>query len=144
MKECPENSRVFIAGLGLGLILLVLAKSKKAFSTLVVEKERRVIKHIEPRLQYWFDKFYPDFRWHVVEEDAYSYIRHADPNIKFGWMFWDIWPQMFSNDASWRAEVKEIDEICKPFLGKEGKVTCWIEVINRRFDDIEEPDKQTI
>jgi hypothetical protein len=127
LKDCPTNARVFIAGLGLGLVLLYLAKSGKSYDVVVVEKDGRVIDAVESRIRNWLKKFYPDFRWKVFQGDAYDAISNCGT---FDWMFWDIWPQMFCNDLSWTAECERIRTICNPVLNPHGKVTCWKEITN--------------
>lgn len=43
VQECPQDARVFVSGLGLGLVLLYLEYSRKAKEVLVCEIDPRVI-----------------------------------------------------------------------------------------------------
>ena len=76
---------VLIAGLGIGMILVPLAKSGKVKSIVVVEKSEDVIALVEPRM--------PD------EVRAITKVVHADVmtwtpprGALFDWIYFDIWP----------------------------------------------------
>jgi len=125
IKVCPDNARVFVAGLGVGLILLFLARAKKAHEVVVAELSPHVIRVVEPRLRYWFDKNYPDFKWSVVEGDAEI---EATKHGKFDWFFWDIWPVA---DFRERASDKFV-EISKPYLTENGVITTWHDLAKMR------------
>lgn len=125
VQHCPGNARVFIGGLGLGLILLYLARSRKVREALVVEIDPRVIKTIEPRIRFWFSKTYPEFKWCVIKGDA---EKEAEKHGIFDWFFWDIWatPE-FSEDAS-----RHHQALSKPFLSDRGIVTTWHDLAKMR------------
>src|SRR5271157_4778237 len=59
VKDCPENARIFVAGLGLGLTLLKLAKRTRPREVVVAEINLKVIQAVEPILRPWFEKHYP-------------------------------------------------------------------------------------
>ena len=115
---CPPNARVFIGGLGLGLILLYLAKSGKAREVTVCELDPDVIGLIEPRLRAWFSKRYPNFNWRVIQGDALKEVLKGEP---YDWIFMDLWKS--AND--WEA-MKRAEEIAKKNLTPRGRVTCWM------------------
>lgn len=52
---CPKNARVFIGGLGLGLILIYLAKTRQPKSVTVCEIDPLVIQLVYPKVKAWFD-----------------------------------------------------------------------------------------
>jgi len=126
VKECPNNARVFIAGLGLGLVLLHLAKSRKAREVLVVEIEPRVIKYVEPRVRKWLSKHYPDFNWKVICGNA---LEEVSKHGKFDWIFFDIW----SGRNPRKGEPSEDEVISKalPYLTPRGKLTLWTRVVRK-------------
>jgi len=132
VKQCPLNARVFIGGLGLGLVLLYLAKSRKTREVIVVEREPRVIKEVEPRVRKWLTVHYPSFQWKVICGDA---LEEVTKHGKFDWIFFDIW----SNKTPRRDEPteKEVKIRAKPYLSRRGKLTLWTEVAremeNRRY-----------
>ncbi len=124
---CPDNARVFVAGLGLGLILLYLARAGKTQEVIVAEINPYVVKIIEPRLRFWFSEHYPDFNWHVVLGDAEIEARNQG---KFDWFFWDIWPVAnFKKKAS-----DKFAEISQTHLIKGGIITTWHDLAKIRRD----------
>jgi len=119
VEKCSNNARVFIAGLGLGLILLYLAKSRKARGVIVAEINQTIIDLVEPRLRRWFSERYPDFNWKVIHGDAFRVIKDLG---KFDWIYVDIWSKRVS-----ASEIREAKERMAPYLTKEGIITCWME-----------------
>jgi hypothetical protein len=115
---CPSNARVFIGGLGLGLILLYLAKSGKAREVIVCEKDKDVIKLVEPRLRRWFSKYYPNFNWKVIHGDALEEVLKGEP---YDWIFMDLWKSAYDIE-----QMKKAEEIAKKNLTPKGRVTCWM------------------
>ena len=122
---CPDNARIFVGGLGLGLILLYLARAGKAREVIIAEINPYVIKVIEPRLRWWFSEYYPDFNWRVVQGDAEVEIRNHG---KFDWIFWDIWAIA---DFKQKASGKYV-EISKPYLTEKGVITTWHDLAKLR------------
>jgi len=90
---CPESARVFIGGLGVGLILLYLAKTGKPREVVVCEIDKDVINLVEPRLRKWFKKHYPDFNWKVICGDALVEVTKGEP---YDWVFMDLWKSVTS------------------------------------------------
>jgi len=115
---CPPNARVFVGGLGLGLILLYLAKTGKAREVVVCEINPDIIALVEPKLRKWFDKHYPQFNWKVIQGDALQEVLKGEP---YDWIFMDLWKTAYDYDAMKRAE-----EIAKQNLTPRGRVTCWM------------------
>lgn len=114
---CPPNAKVFIGGLGLGLVLLYLAKTNKAKEVVVCEISKDVIELITPRLEYWFSKHYPSFNWTVIQGDAVEEVLKGGP---YDWIFMDIWqtPSL--------SEIEPVERIAKQNLSERGRVTCWM------------------
>jgi hypothetical protein len=115
---CPQNARVFIGGLGLGIVLLYLAKSGKAKQVTVCEISKDVIALIEPRLRQWFNKHYPRFNWKVIQGDALKLVTNGKP---YDWIFMDLWTR--SSDYHAMIEAKAAAE---KNLTSTGRVTCWM------------------
>ena len=125
LKQCPENARVFIGGLGLGLILLKLAQSKKAREVLVVEREQRVISVVEPIIRRWFIVHYPDFNWKVICGDA---LEEVGKHGKWDWIFFDIWSNAYSVQKD-EPTPEDVQTKAKPFLTERGRLTIWTMVV---------------
>ena len=94
VDQCPSNARVFIGGLGFGLVVLYLAESHKAKSVVVYEVDQRVIDLIEPRMTRYLTENYPTFNCRVVGGDATKEVSHLD---KFDWIFFDLLEELDSN-----------------------------------------------
>ncbi|MBA7550627.1 hypothetical protein ES705_43146 [subsurface metagenome] len=87
VEQCPTNARVYIGGLGLGLVLLYLAHSEKAVEVIVCEKNKHLIKLIANQVIQWFAVNYPDFRITIIKGMAWEEIgKHG----KFDWIFYDF------------------------------------------------------
>ncbi len=86
MSECPDNSRCFIGGLGLGVILLHLAESGKSIEVIVCEIDKRVIE-LFPGLVDYFAINYPAFNVSIIQGDAREEIKKHG---RFDWVFFDF------------------------------------------------------
>jgi hypothetical protein len=128
---CPENARIFIGGLGLGLILLYLAKTRKAREVVVCEIDSDVIQLVKPKLRKWFSKHYPEFNWKVIHGDALIEVLYGEP---YDWIFMDIWKHA---DSSSYDLMQKAEEVAKQNISENGRVTCWMkskyEKEKRRF-----------
>ncbi len=82
VKECPNNARVFVGGLGLGILLLYLAYSEKAREVLVCEKDERVISLLGECITN-----YLVMPIQIVHGDAFEQIK---TNGKFDWIYIDL------------------------------------------------------
>jgi len=125
--ECPFNARVYIGGLGLGLILLELAHFKKAKEVMVVERDLRVIKIVEPIIRKWFDKHYPDFKLTLIYGDA---VEEIDKHGLWDWIFFDIWSDG-SGHRQGEPKPEDVREKAKNFLTPRGQVTIWTMVVEK-------------
>jgi len=81
IEECPENARVFIGGLGFGLILKYLEQSKKAKEIIVCEIDQRIIDLFEVDIR----KVCPNFV--LIKGDAHEEITK---NGLFDWVYMDL------------------------------------------------------
>lgn len=125
VKQCPQNAKVYIAGLGLGLILLKLAQSKKTKEVLVVERDQRVIDIVEPIIRRWFNVHYPHFNWNVIHGDA---LEEIEKHGKWDWIFFDIWSDA---DATHKDEPQPevVQAKATPYLTEKGRLTIWTMVV---------------
>jgi len=134
VQYCPQNARVYIAGLGLGLILLELAHSKKAREVLVVERDPRIIEIVEPFIRKWFDSHYPEFKWTVTCGDA---LEEVEKRGLWDWIFFDIWENAHQIKADEPTE-EQVKMKATPFLTEKGKLSIWTMVVkemqNARID----------
>jgi len=87
VNECPENSRVLVSGLGFGLVLLYLAESCKSKEVIIVEKDKRVLEILAPRIEKYLKGHDPKFNFKIIEGDIYDEILN---NGIFDWIFIDI------------------------------------------------------
>ena len=93
-KECPNNSRVFIGGLGLGLILLYLKELKKVNEIIVCEIDGRVIHLLSKQIT-----DYLDLPIQIIQGDALKEIKNYG---KFDWVCSD-----FADNTSFGILAKE-------------------------------------
>ncbi|VVB54572.1 Uncharacterised protein [uncultured archaeon] len=131
VKNCSEDARVYIAGLGLGQVLLALARTGKAKEVIVVEREQRVIDIVEPIVRRWMSAHYPAFNWKVVQGDA---VKEVGNHGKFDWIFFDIWSD---GDASNKDEPnpQEVKSRAEKSVTVNGKVDIWTMIIQDMKDD---------
>jgi len=124
VDQCPEDAEVFIAGLGLGIVLLYLAKSRKAKNVIVAEYNPDVIAIVEPRVRRWLDKRFPEFTWEVVYNDAIIEIQRRG---LFDWIFFDIWKNV--NPSTDEIPIDVCREYSQQHLTDRGVFTAWPEVM---------------
>src|SRR5207302_8131207 len=79
---CPRDAkRIFVGGLGLGLILLYLAKFLKKRNinakVTVVELDPLVIKLVEPLIRPWLAIHYPEFQYEVFRGNAIELVKQG-------------------------------------------------------------------
>ncbi len=114
LKDCPANARVFIGGLGLGLILLYLAESGKAKEIVVCEENSDLAQHATGKVLSFFQTKYPSIQLELIEGDAFSMV-YEQP--KFDWVFFDT-----GETDKEMALASNINSI----LGNSGVYTRWI------------------
>lgn len=121
--ECP-GGRVFIAGLGVGLILLYLAASRKTTEVVVAEISENIIGLIEPIIRPWLAREYPDFKWSIVQGDAFEEVKKHG---KFDWIYFDIWKDshLLKEDPT----VEKAYEASKDYLTERSVFSNWIDAV---------------
>ena len=118
------GSRVFVAGLGVGLILLYLALSKHTKEVIVAEIDSDVINLVEPIIRPWLAKNYPAFKWALVHGDALEEVKNHG---KFDWIYFDIWKATKPDKSE--PTVESTLEAATKHLTEDGRFTNWIEVM---------------
>lgn len=112
VSQCPDTARCFIAGLGLGLVLLCLAETGKAKEVIVCEIESRVVSLLTKQITSWLTEHYPDFNCRVIEGDAFTEVFNHG---KFDWVFFDV--------VDRRERSREFRLQLQSVLSKEGMYT---------------------
>jgi len=134
VEECPSDARrVFIGGLGLGLVLLHLAKSGKVEEEAVVaEINEDIIELVEPRIRWWFGRHYPEFnsKLKVVHGDALKLVGELGP---FDWIFQDLWDCFSSLEKRAKPLLERVREASLPHLTERGVLTCWEDLREKRL-----------
>lgn len=118
VEECPKDARVFIGGLGLGVVLFPLAQSYKSKEVIVCEKDERIINAVAPLILGYFEKYYPSFNLKIVQGDAGVEVGNYG---KFDWIFMD----MLYGDERDDYSPSELRGICTPHLAEGGRYTSW-------------------
>lgn len=113
IDKCPRNARCFVAGLGLGLILLYLAESGKTTEVIICEIDRRVLDLLSPRIKEWIADHYPEFSFQIVHADAFKKVLDFG---KFDWIFFHT--NLTELEPSF-------EETAKNALTTTGIYTCW-------------------
>lgn len=124
MYNCPPKSRVFVAGLGLGIVLLYLAAARKTTEVIVAEISENIIGLIEPIIRPWLARKYPDFKWTLIHGDA---LEEVKKHGKFDWIFFDIWKNttVFKDEPT----LEKAYEASKDSLTQRGRFDSWIDAI---------------
>lgn len=114
---CPQNARAFVGGLGIGLVLMYLAQMNKTTEVIVSEVDNRLMHTLEPNIRKYLKANYPDFKFQIIESDAYAEILNHG---KFDWVFIDL------SDGTPDAFA----DLSKRVLNPDGVFTTWNEVMN--------------
>ena len=86
-KKCSKHGRALTAGLGLGLVILYLAKMRKPKEIVVIEKEKRLVEVLQDKLIQWFSTYYPQVSIKIIVGDIYDEItKHGT----FDWIYLDL------------------------------------------------------
>ncbi len=86
VEECPFDARVFVGGLGLGVILHLLTLSRKTSEIVVCEINQTVIDEVFPAVQNYLLERYPGLNLSIIHGDAEVEVtKHGT----FDWIFMD-------------------------------------------------------
>lgn len=119
--ECWTNAEVIkatgdilIAGLGLGLVLRPLLKSRAVKSVTVLENSADVIAAIEP--------IYKHKKLTVILADARTWI---PPKRAFDFIYFDIWKDVPNSNN--KADIQALKKRYRPALKIGGRSRAWCE-----------------
>lgn len=87
VNYCPEKAKVFIGGLGLGIILLALSRFHRPVEVVVCEIDSRVIDAVSLSVIEYFSEHYPLFNLKIIEGDAAVEISKLG---RFDWIYEDF------------------------------------------------------
>jgi len=117
------KGKVLIAGLGLGLILPPILEKEEAIEVVIIEKYQDVIDLVGPK----FDN--PKLK--IICADIFEYT----PKKKFDTIYFDIWPEICSDNLN---EIETLEEKYQPFLKKNGYMNSWFKerlIIKKGIED---------
>lgn len=112
---------VFIAGLGLGMLLGPLASKPEVTSITVAEISWDVIDMVEPHYRALRVPLY------IHPNDAKNYV----PDHSFDAIMLDIWPDVSGENLPEMAEMKAY---YREYLRPGGYIECWSESLARRME----------
>jgi len=115
-KQSPENARVFLGSLDLGIMLFPLANSHKTLEVIVCEDDERVFNFVAPLVLEYFNKHRPNFNLQIVHGNLPTEV------VRLG-----KFDMIFIGGTYW-ADGIDFSDICKSNLTEGGKYSDWIEV----------------
>lgn len=118
-RRCPPGADAFVGGLGLGLIVLYLARRCKTIT--VAETEQDVIELVWPRLQDWCQEHHPHLKLRIFHGDALDAIAR-EPG-RYDYVFQDIWPTVADQYRPIMKRTKAISKSTQP----QAVIVCWAE-----------------
>jgi len=113
-REVVRQSRghVFIAGLGIGMILVPILAKTEVTKVTVVEKYQDVIDLVAPNFE--------DPRLDLVQADIFEYAPPA--KTKYETIYFDIWPEISGDNLE---EMKRLETKFRRFKAKGGWMDSW-------------------
>lgn len=123
-RWCPAGAKVLIAGLGLGVVALKLAK--KAHEITVVEVDSRVKNLVWHKLTKWCSSHRYPAELKIELNDIQTYLRETTKLYDF--IYIDIWEHTKPKPS----DLRELKELAKKRLNKGGRVMIWQERRMRR------------
>jgi len=114
------RGHVFIAGLGLGMILVPILAKPDVTRVTVVEKHQDVIDLIAPHFQ--------DPRLEIIHSDIFEF--KPEKGSKFDVIYFDIWPSMSADNLP---EMRRLEARFRKFKSQDGWMDCWAKHQCRRL-----------
>jgi hypothetical protein len=113
-REVVQRSKghVFIAGLGIGMILVPILAKLEVTKVTVVEKYQDVIDLVAPNFE--------DPRLDLVQADIFEYTPPA--KTKYETIYFDIWPAITGDNLE---EMKRLETKFRRFKAKDGWMDSW-------------------
>lgn len=120
VRVCPKDAKVLVSGLGLGVVLLKLARSSKPVSIHVCERERDVIRLVWPRVLAWCKAQGYRPKLSVEQCDVGQHLERAKK--RYDYIYLDLWPQV---DPVFYKDATEMKDLAKKNIRRGGRVTIW-------------------
>ena len=117
-RQCPMEADAFVGGLGLGLIVLYLAR--RCSSIVVAEINQDVIELVWPRLRDYCREHHPQLSLRIFHGDARVALTWPG---RYDYVFCDWWPNANKEHRSLVQEARDIAETHHP----SAVVACWAE-----------------
>lgn len=118
-RRCTAGSDAFVGGLGLGLIVLYLARRCRCIT--VAEIDERVVRMVWPRLVAYLRPRYPDLELRIFVADALHVVGREPKRYDFVYM--DIWPAATSKEK----KVVQMARLCARYAQPQATILCWAE-----------------
>lgn len=119
MRWIPESADVLVAGLGLGVISLQLAKKPRTIHVVEVNPNVRYL--IWHKLTRWCEKRGYPGKLTIEDNDIQNYLRFT-PNL-YDVVYLDIWDAT-TNKVKW-GDVVALEDMAKRRLKPGGRVITW-------------------
>lgn len=131
------KGRVFIAGLGMGMILIPILASHRVKTVTVVESNLDVLKIVLPQLQAYMGGSGLDLRkLKIIHCDVLKYIPQDG---KFDTIYFDIWPTV--SGENW-PEMRILENRFRKFLKSRGWMSSWRrDKCRRRWNKVQRDKK---
>jgi len=120
VKSCPQDAKVLVSGLGLGVVALKLARSGRPVSIHVCELERDVIRLIWPRVLSWCKTKGYTPKLSIECTDVAEHLKQA--KRRYNYIYLDIWPQV---DPVYYKNATDMKTLARKNLLPKGRVTVW-------------------
>lgn len=108
---------VLLGGLGIGCVLVPLARLTRVRHIIVLEKSPEIIAMVWPQVRDYLSQSGAE-KIEVIEADAYQY----QPNQGLDTVYMDIWPSWYRDNSEGIAEIRRRYE---PYLSPNGWLGCW-------------------
>lgn len=138
-RQCPMGADAFVAGLGLGVVILYLARRCKCIT--VAEIEQDVIELIWPRLVRYCSERYPNLVLRLYHGDALKAIGQEPGRYDF--VYWDILENADKSQRPLLEQCKRASWETQP----QAKVAMWGEelILGSRPNDLgKEEQSETV
>lgn len=118
-RRCPAKADAFVGGLGLGLVVLCLARRSRCIT--VAEIDQDVIELVWPRLVAYCSERYPDLVLRLYHGDARDAL--AQNPARYDYVFCDWWPNADKEYWPLMKEARVLSEQHQP----RAITVCWAE-----------------
>lgn len=130
LKVCRKaHGRVLVAGLGIGMILLVMQENPNVDEIVVVEKYQEVIDMVQPQLSL-------NYKVKVIRGDIFDF----EPEGKFNTIYLDIWSN-YNSDIYKKEMLPLLKRYSKHLVSKlddpDRYIDCWAKKSSKQSKSIQ-------